>query len=533
MSDEVQVSGRLSEGTPILRAVARCLAWRPGARVPATWQWTAGLSALLASVVVLPAAAIALSRGFDGLYGQDPYAYFDYATMSVRQSILGLKPLEPFFWPPGYPLLVALASFSTGATPLAGQLVSLPMGALVPVFTFLLAGELFPEHRALPALAGLLAALPGQLWQSSIVVMADTTGLALATFSAWSLVRYARGGCLAWLVIAGAVLAYATLSRWIYGLLSVPFTTYALWAIHKHAKPGRALLHAAVGLAVPLAMLGPLLGPSLLGLLSDPAEPAAFAGNLQVYSWSPLNALRRDFLTIDGHLSYALPNGLYYAVAPANLAFFGPLLAAGVLLGLWAAIRGWPRHALLLIVGWAGVVYVFHAGAPWQNFRFALAYLPPLAILAAAGLVWAWPRRPVRLQAAVAVLATLGVLSTAVAGVRLVDGFVDRKDDELALARWVQAQTEPGAQLLSFGPTLTLRHYTNLPTFDLFDLTSTDLTSILANQAPTYVLVDESSLENQWRGQAPDVNFLSLGAQPGLESLGARGNYALFRVASR
>src|SRR5205085_6120857 len=114
------------------------------------------------------------------------------ATTSVRQSIMHLVPLEPFFWPPGYPLLVALASFVLGPSPLAGQLVSLLMGALGPVFTALLVREIWPDDIPLAVLAGALVALCGQLWQSSIVVMADTTGLALATCGAWSLARYAR-----------------------------------------------------------------------------------------------------------------------------------------------------------------------------------------------------------------------------------------------------------------------------------------------------------------------------------------------------
>ena len=80
-----------------------------------------GLGLLLA----LPATLLAAARGFDGLYGQDAYAYFDYAVGAVRQSLVHAKPLEPFFWPPGYPLLVALVSLATGPVALAGQLVSL------------------------------------------------------------------------------------------------------------------------------------------------------------------------------------------------------------------------------------------------------------------------------------------------------------------------------------------------------------------------------------------------------------------------
>src|SRR5712692_11447556 len=184
-------------------------------------RWTVWHSLLLASLLVLPAAGLTLSRGFDGLYGQDAYAYFDYATVSVRRSIEHLAPLEAFFWPPGYPLVVALASFFFGPSALAGQVVRLVVGALVPVFTALLVRELWPDDVPLALLSGALVALCGQLWQSSIVVMADTTGLALATFAAYALMRYGRTGHLAWLLVAAAAIAYATLTRWIYGLVGV------------------------------------------------------------------------------------------------------------------------------------------------------------------------------------------------------------------------------------------------------------------------------------------------------------------------
>src|SRR5207245_1554427 len=107
----------------------------------------------------------------------------------------------------------------------------------------------------------------------------------------------------------------------------------------RRAERSVAMLHAVAALAIAAAILVPVLGPPLLGLVAHPAEPASFAGNLQVYSWSPLNALRRDFFTADGHLSYVLPNGVYYAIAPANLAFLTPLLAPWIAVGLWAVVR--------------------------------------------------------------------------------------------------------------------------------------------------------------------------------------------------
>ncbi|MGI9147378.1 MAG: hypothetical protein ACR2IK_12620 [Chloroflexota bacterium] len=486
---------------------------------------------LLGLVLAVPSGAIAAMRGFDGLYGQDAYAYFDYGAVSVRQSFLHLAPLEAFFWPPGYPLLVALASMPLGQRPFAGQAVSLLMGALVPVFTAYLVLALWPTKRTWPILAGLLAGLCGQLWQSSIVVMADTTGLALATLSAVALVRYRQSSQLRWLLIASAAIAYATLARWIYGLVGIPFAAYALWALPR-ARPGSALVHVLAGLVLIAAVLGPVLGPPLLGLVSRPSEPAPFAGNLQVYTWSPANALRRDFETADGHLAYPLPNGVYYAIAPANLGFFGPMLAPWIAVGLWAAVREWPRPTLLLIVGWASVVYAFHAGAPWQNFRFALAYLPPLAILVGAGLAWTSRRLNRRTGVLVAMYGILGLLVTAGGAVRLVHDFIDRKDEDLALVRWVQGSTPAGAHLLSFGPTLAFRQYTSLPTFDLFDLTPAEVDSVLAAPGPTYALVDQHNLEEQWRDKAPALNWDRVRDSAGVSQVGNRGSFSLFRVGS-
>jgi hypothetical protein len=507
----------------------------------------------------------------------------------VRQSILHVRPLEPFFWPPGYPLLVALTSLVLGPVPLAGQLMSLLMGALVPVLTVLLARALWPEDTALALLAGALVAVCGQLWQSSVVVMADTTGLALATFSALALVRYAGSRHVAWLIAASAAIAAATLSRWIYGLVAVPFTLYAasvLFDRRDHARWSIRLMHAAAAIAIAALILGPVVAEPLFGLVRDPAQPASFAGNFQVYSWSPLNALRHDFFTADGHLAYARPNGLYYAMAPANPAYFGPLLAVWILLGLWAA-RRWPLRNIALVVGWAAIVFIFHAGAPWQNFRFTLAYLPPLAILAAAGalLVWRWlpaerrpdevrrrlevhgmpaerrpdevhglpeerwppeVRRPIEvrwlaglrtlaeprptLRAFVAVCLVVGLVTTAAAAVRLVERFIDTKDRELALVHWVQLQTPANAELFSFGPTLAFRHYSGLPTFDLFDLSPADVEAILGHPASHYLLVDTASVQSQWLDQAPSRNFQLLRDQVGLQELGTADGYTLYQV---
>ena len=70
-----------------------------------------------------------------------------------------------------------------------------------------------------------------------------------------------------------------------------------------------------------------MLGSSFVRLAAERSADVSFAGNLQLIAWSPLHAFQREFVTHEGLHQYPLPNGIYYALAPANLALFGPLLA--------------------------------------------------------------------------------------------------------------------------------------------------------------------------------------------------------------
>ncbi|MFN8542390.1 MAG: hypothetical protein U0232_33545, partial [Thermomicrobiales bacterium] len=108
---------------------------RPHALTPSP-----ALVALIPLILLIP-ALYALARHFDGLYGQDPFAYYDYAIGPLRAALAQPALPPPYYYPPGYPLLVTLATYLVGTRPLAGQLVSLLAGALVPLLTALLAHE--------------------------------------------------------------------------------------------------------------------------------------------------------------------------------------------------------------------------------------------------------------------------------------------------------------------------------------------------------------------------------------------------------
>jgi len=149
-----------------------------------------------------------------------------------------------------------------------------------------------------------------------------------------------------------------------------------------------------------------------------------------------------------------------------------------------------------------------------------------LAILIAGGLTWVahWlGGRPVGIW----VVVGLGLM--VVGGARLLGDFVDRKDADLALVTWTEAQVPSGARLLTFGPTLTFTHAGRVPALDLYDLPDAELT----RQVPTYLLVDVPNLEQQWSTKRPGELYLRLRDGPGLVPLGSYGAFSLFRVGAR
>ena len=510
---------------------------------------------LIAIVVVWPR--------FDGLYGQDAFAYYNYSVGPLDQALRQDQLPPPFFWPPGFPLLMWLATTIVGAWPLAGQIVALSAGALVPLFTALLARELFVikdsgrERSAestviwLPLLAGLLVGLQGQLWQSSVVVMSDTVGLAAGTAGVWLTARWGRTGGLPTLCLAAGLMAFAIMTRWAYALVAIPVTIFAVYRLlgtlktgsraggwGRHAFTGHPLMQAfAAGLVVVVALLPVWLPASADLLAQKPAREVAFAGDLAVVPWSPIYYFQNSFTTGDGFISYRYPNVLYYVLVPAHRYFFTPLLALFLLPGFWRLWRMRTAATLWLVAGWAGITFGFLAGAPWQSFRFTLGYLPPLALIAALGMVtvWGWlkawesdKRRAVQLFFVGYIIVGLGAMSWG--GRALVRSFVERKQADLATVVWMEAQTPPEAHVLAFGLTLTLEHYSSRQTDHLFYQTPETVSELANSGQPLFVLLETDSFLRQWAGHQAEHSFRWLQEERGLLELGRDRQYVLYKV---
>ena len=510
----------------------------------ASRPWSVSIARLaLAIFVLLPVVALLAVRGFAGMYGQDSFGYIDYALGPLREALL--RPDFPPAWlqPPGYPLVVAGWSLLVGPDGRIGLVVSLVAGCLVPVFTALLATETVGPRLTgrtallLPLLAGLIAALPGQLWQSSAVAMPDTLSIALATAAAWAACRYVRSGTPGWLLGAAGAMAAAIDTRWIYGLVAVPVAFVAIVGLGRiwRADHGRAVLHALGATLVCAAVLVPVAGPMALAVLHGTSLP--FAADFGAYHWDPANALRNTFETPDGRLTYGPTSGAFYLLQAGAPYWFGPMGIFALWGGAWAVRRAGPGAAVLL-VGWPLIVLVFLAGSPYQNTRFFLSVMPPVAILIAAGL-WRLAvavdarlppeRRRLVIGGSALAVAAWVVVGAVVAG-RFTDAFIDRQSRDLAAIRGLEARIPVGARVISMGPTGVFVYDGLADVVELYDLTPDGAIALLADGRPSYLVVDPDAIGGQWAGRRPALTVEAIRSRFGVSPVAAEGIWNLARI---
>ena len=481
---------------------------------------------LIATAVVLRLTVLAV-HPFDGLYGQDAYAYYDYARQ-LFGAIRGGALNGPFYWPLGYPLLVAPLFFITGISPLAGQIVSLITGALIAPLAYLIAREVFRGDeiggRRAGLAAGLVIATSGQLMQSSIVVMSDAPALFWATFSLWALLRFTRLRRARWLIAAVASLALATITRWLMGILAVPWGLYLLADLRRQdrSERGRVVRAGSIGLVCAALIV-------LTQLRLDLYAPHPFWQHAWVTSWDLTHAFRSTFDNADGHFDYNLPVALFNLLPFYHPFYLFPLLAPSIILGAWLLRRS---GVMILIAGWIAVIYGFLIGIPYENFRFPLGYLMPAALLAGIGFDRLATRRAGWARGMLG-LSLIGMLIFAGRGI-LFDSrsLLFLKQRDLAAADWLRSHIPAGAQMITFSITLTLQHYTDLDVVEVFDETPQSLAARVCRGRTIYAFFDTDSIESQWRGRSPEINYRWLRDGPGLEAIDRFDRDTLFKVGN-
>ncbi|MEZ4768394.1 MAG: hypothetical protein R2844_08205 [Caldilineales bacterium] len=94
----------------------------------------------------------------------------------------------------------------------------------------------------------------------------------------------------------------------------------------------------------------------------------------------------------------------------------------------------------------------------------------------------------------------------------------------------VEAPTPPDAQVLAFGLTLTLQHYADRTTHELYYQDDASLAALLTDDQPLYLLLDTANAAGQWTGLPPQENYLWLQEHADLVKLADLSPLTLFEI---
>lgn len=507
---------------------------------------------LLFAIALTPRLALIWWNDFDGLYGQDSYAYLHYAEqMYTALSKIQLPP--PFWWPMGYPALLSLAFLLLGAGVHSAQTITMLTGAIAAPLTFLLTREAFngPNSNLAGFVAGGLVALGGQLVQSSISIMSDAPALMWATLSAWLLLRYFRSFSQFSLSVSALAMGLAVVSRWENigfliawtGALVAHRLSLAFRGTKSVAPEGRknSWWNIPASLAFGLIPLVPQLFYKFV-------YSAPLAGESWLAGWTPANFLSRSFDTLDGHFYYALPVSVFYGQVLFHPAFIFPLFTAFVGIGALLLARRWHRDPSIavLLIGWIVVMYLFLAGIPYENFRFGLGYFVPAAILAGGGLAWTWGKmremqnhapteRRVRLLYPFAshilvVAIVIGFVGSALWEPRVLQPVLAEKQMELAQVEWLSTRLPVSSSLYTFGVTEALRNYSAFEITDLSEESPEQVLSDVRGNNSAFLFVDVANIEAQWHEMELEKTLHTLEDRGGLVEVGKLDRFTLYHM---
>jgi hypothetical protein len=466
-------------------------------------------------VAILVRLALMGGTGFDGLYGQDSFAYYDFAQ-GLHNGLLNGDIPSGFFWPVGYPALLVIAFTLFGQSIGVAQAFTLLVSALLGPLMYAILRQLGTQRLAACA-GGLTIIVCGQLNQSSLVVMSDVPALFWGMLSLWYLLKHQHKPTTLHVVLACTYLACATMTRWTYGLLFVP--TIVSVMVNRHTIRWPTLI-LALGLASGIIGLQFLISQQY----DSPGVNHAF-----VEGWRIQNALAAEVRTSEGVFHFSEPNLRFYASPLLDTYYLSPLLLIWLVLGVYQ-LRCLEKSNLILVVG-AWLPYFFLIGIPQQNIRYGLMLFPVVAILVGLGVDWMAQRRwPAIVYAVFVVLFCAGLVQGAQTGSQVIQQFITRHQQDKHTAAWIAEQIPDQSTVFAFGFTLTLQHYTPLEVKELYYESAETLAQSDLDNA--YLVVNEWNLETQWIGTETYRAYTWLRDERGLNRIGRNGNFTLFQIGT-
>lgn len=431
--------------------------------------------------------------GFDGLFGQDPYAYLGLGkSLSLYFQGAGPKPFSHY--PAGFAVVPAL--FSLLGVPIlwAFRLLVLLSGFGILYVLRCFLRDLYPFETFRRTVFLCLVALAPALVKGSLVVLSDVPAAFLVLSSVWFLYRFSIDQHSENLVLGALSSALAWTFRNGVLPLSLLSALALLFLGFRAGKPVFAVLALISGLSLAFSIR------SLAGMPELGDHPYSTA-------WSLANFVAPSFQTADGLRQNEWPNLLFFSSVFWHRAFLLP----GSLLCLAAIWTGaWRRPLLAVLALVCGVYILFLAGLPVQNQRYLLLIYPFVVLLLFPGFLWCWEQlreRKWALIPALLVFPAQGLLAA-----RALVKPLDFNALERQLA--TELQVYHSKTIYAFSVDIALRE--RLPQVRWMSLWEKEYVDFPSG---SYLLFNEAEFSKEWKGMNPMKNVERLKSSARLQVL--------------
>ncbi len=302
--------------------------------------------------------------GYDGLYGQDSYEYIRYAA-EIKSLFLTGKHPGNFYWPEGYPLLVALFGTVISVN-FAGQLISVAAFVFTLWFTYKIIQQVYGEDdyaHWYVLVSLLLAPYVFRLFVSS---MSDPLAICCLMGSIYFALRYQKNHGFLVLFMCVLMGSYAIFTRY---ACVIPVSILFLYLIYGWSK--NILWSHLLVLFIPALIFG-------IHLYFDSGVDLETLDK-SVDDWSINNFFKSSHQSNAGSRTYLVPNIVFTLFYPFHFGFF----TVGVLLIIPSIKR--KTSPLILWIIWLSYS-IFLAGFSLQNKRLVTLTFPIFLILLYGGI---------------------------------------------------------------------------------------------------------------------------------------------------
>ncbi|HOY13502.1 MAG TPA: hypothetical protein PLY70_10195 [Saprospiraceae bacterium] len=447
---------------------------------------------------IIPISILIILRllGFDGMAGQDGYAYVDYAK-NIRTWFDGGAHPGSFFWPPGYPLFGALLSYLGISIPLSMQLVSCLSlsGVLFYVLKFKTEQnkreEVKYDNRIVFSYLLIFGVFAPYFLRAGMVTSSDMFASFWVTFSAYYFYDYSQKYRFLSLTLGVLGLCLGVLARYPVIVALLPL---ALYAIYVWIKSVRKVSHLSV-----------LILPVVVYFIHDlfKGGDVAFLNHHGITKWSWTNAFANSFQTNDGITNHTIPNIIFIFSPFFHLGFM--FLGFVFVYKLFQDKKIWLPIYLLIISSYLTYA-LFLAGIPDQNARLLLILYPFVLMLCFYGYAH-FSKRALVMKYKFWILISLVIFQALLFGRAMLPSIkrmtLEKRIAERLNNEYTIVSSEKDSTILySFDIDIAIKSR-GIP-FKSINLFKEVITTFNAGD---YVLFNEDKLKLQWQGLNPMINW--------------------------